>query len=253
VREITKGWQDFWAEFFRIKYRHRDKTIREFDKKLVSHIIQALNLRGGSRILDLACGGGDQALELARRGMKVVGVDIAKVLVDYGNKAAQKENLPIELIEGDMRDARFNDEFDACIIISSFGIFDDSENLKVLQVVEKALKHSGKFYINLLNPFTRIREREERWEEVEGGYLLNKYNYNPVTGKMRIICFYITREGNLIKSKYVESVRLYTLPEMIKLIEAANLVFKTAYGSIKLPSEEYGITSNSMVVVGEKP
>ncbi|MCK4225395.1 methyltransferase domain-containing protein, partial [candidate division WOR-3 bacterium] len=227
MREITKGWQDFWAEFFRIKYQHLDEPAIE--KEVVSHIIHTLNLRRGNRILDLACGEGSKTLELARRGMNVVGVDIAKVLVDYGNKAAQKGNLPVKLTKGDMRDARFNEEFDACTVVSSFGLFDDSGNLKVLQAVEKALKYGGKFYIDLLNPFTRIKEREERWEEVEDGYLLMKYNHNLVTGKMRIISLYITKEGNLIKSKHDELVRLYTLPEMIKLIETAKLVFKGAY------------------------
>ncbi|MCK4527120.1 class I SAM-dependent methyltransferase [candidate division WOR-3 bacterium] len=251
MREITKGWQDFWAEFFRIKYQHLDEPAIE--KEVVSHIIHTLSLRKGNRILDLACGEGSKTLELACRGMNVVGVDIAKVLVDYGNKAAQKENLPVKLIKGDMRDARFNDEFDTCTVISSFGLFDDSGNLKVLQAVEKALKHGGKFYIDLLNPFTRIKEREERWEEVENGYLLMKYNHNLVTGKMRITSLYITKEGNLIKSKHDELVRLYTLPEMIKLIETAKLVFKGAYGSFSIPLEEYSVTSDSMIIVGEKP
>lgn len=173
--------------------------------------------------------------------------------MDYGNESAQKENLPVKLIKGDMRDVRFNDQFDACTVISSFGLFDNSGNLKVLQTVEKALKHGGKFYIDLLNPFTRIKEREERWEEVEGGYLLMKYNHNLVTGKMRITSLYITREGNLIKSKFDELVRLYTLPEMVKLIETAKLVFKGAYGSFRIPLEEYSVTSDRMIVVGEKP
>jgi len=251
MREITKGWQDFWAEFFRIRYQHPDRPA--ITKEVVSHIIHTLNLRRGNRILDLACGEGSKTLELARRGMNVVGVDIAKVLVDYGNESAQKENLPVKLIEGDMRDVRFNDQFDACIVISSFGLFDDSGNLKVLQTVEKALKHNGKFYIDLLNPFTRIKEREERWEEVEDGYLLMKYNHNLLKGEMRITYLYITKEGNLIKSKYDELVRLYTLPEVIKLIETAKLVFKSAYGSFRVPLEEYSITSDRMIVVGEKP
>ncbi len=127
MREVTKDWQDFWAEFFRIKHRRLDESAIE--KEVVSHIIHTLNLRRGNRICDLACGEDSKTLELARRGMNVVGVHIAKVLVDYGNKAAQKENLPVKLIEGDMRDARFSNEFDACTAISSFGLFDNSGNL----------------------------------------------------------------------------------------------------------------------------
>ena len=175
MKEISKGWQEYWAEFFRIKHLHSIKGIGEWNRKLVTHIIEVLELRKGSRILDLACGGGDQALEFARRGMEVVGVDIANVLVVYGNKSAQNENLSVRLIKGDMRESGFKNEFDACVILSgSFGFFDDTGNLKVLKVIEKALKHNGKFYIHGPNPIRRMRENWKGWDEVEGGYVLMK-------------------------------------------------------------------------------
>lgn len=261
MREITKGWQDFWAEFFRIKHRHRIKGIEEWNKKLVTHIIEVLGLRKGNKILDLACGGGDQALEFARRGRSVVGIDIAKVLIDRGNEAARRENLPVKLIQGDMREVKFTDEFNACVILSgSFGFFDDADNIKVLQVIEKALKRGGKFYIHGSNPLKKMREEWRGWDEIEGGYVLMSSNYDPKTGKIVDDFFYITNTGELVKfmptpkdKGFLVETKIYTLQEMIKLIEAANLKFKSAYGSIELPLEEYRITSNSMVVVGERP
>jgi SAM-dependent methyltransferase len=261
MREITRGWQDFWAEFFRIKHRHRIKDIRDWDKRLVTHVIETLGLRKDNKILDLACGGGDQAFEFARRGISVVGIDIAKVLVDYGNGAARRENLPVKLIQGDMREVKFTDEFDACVILSgSFGFFEDAGNTKVLQVIERALKCGGRFYIQGPNPLKKMREEWKGWDEVEGGYVLMRSNYDPKTGKIVDGFFYITNTGELVKfmpmsedKDFSVETKIYSLPEMIKLIETANLKFKSAYGSIGIPLEEYKITSNSMVVVGEKP
>jgi SAM-dependent methyltransferase len=261
MREITKGWQDFWAEFFRIKHRRGIKGIREFDKKLVTHIIETLGLTKENKILDLACGAGDQALEFARRGMIVVGVDIAKVLIDYGNEAARGENLPVKLIQGDMREAKFTNEFDACVILSgSFGFFNNEGNIKVLQVIEKALKRGGKFYIQMPNPLKRIGEKWKGWDQVEGGYVLMTSNHDPKSGRIIFSFLYISDTGELVKFKptpedkgFSLETKIYTLPEMIKLIDTANLEFKSAYGSIELPMEEYRITSDSMIVVGEKP
>lgn len=202
MKEISKGWQEYWAEFFRIKHLHSIKGIGEWNKKLIAHIIEVLELRKGSRILDLACGGGDQAIELARKGMKVVGVDIAQILVEHGNKSAQNENLPVKIIQGDMRDIQFKNEFDACVILSgSFGFFDDTGNQKVLKVIEKALKLNGKFYIHGPNPIRRMRENWKGWDEVEGGYVLMKSNYDLKTGKIVDGFFYITNAGELIKFK----------------------------------------------------
>ncbi len=261
MKEIHRGWQEFWAEFFRVKHRYGIKGIREWDRKLVSHIISVLCLKNGSLILDLACGGGDQALEFARRGMEVVGVDLAGSLVNYGNENASRENLPVKLIQGDMRYIKFRNEFDCCVILSgSFGFFDDEDNLKVLDVIKKGLKSGGKFYIQEPNPLTRMREDWKGWDEVEGGYVLETSKYNPKTGKVLDAFRYITKEGNLIKFEHkpedkgfsVET-KIYPLHEMIKLIEAANLKFKSAYGSLALPPEEYRIASNVRVIVGSKP
>lgn len=261
MREITKGWQDFWAEFFRIKHRHSIKGIREQDKKLITHIIEVLGLTKGNKILDLACGGGDQALEFARRGMSVVGVDIAKVLIDYGNEAARRENLSVKLIRGDMREAKFTNEFDTCVILSgSFGFFNDDDNIKVLQVIEKALRPGGKFYIQMPNPLKRIGEKWKGWDEVEGGYVLMTSNHDPKSGRIVFSFLYISNAGELVRFKptpedegFSIETKIYTLPEMIKLINTANLKFKSGYGSIEVPLEEYRITSSSMIVVGEKP
>jgi SAM-dependent methyltransferase len=261
MREIAKGWQDFWAEFFRIKHRRGIKGIGELDKKLVTHIIEVLGLTKGNRILDLACGAGDQALEFARRGMSVVGVDLARVLIDYGNEAARRENLPVKLIQGDMREAKFTNEFDACVILSgSFGFFDDEDNIKVLRVIEKALKRGGKFYIQMPNPVKRIGEKWKGWDQVEGGFVLMSSNYDPKSGKIIDGFFYIINTGELVRfmpkpedKGFSVETKIYTLPEMIKLINTANLEFKSGYGSIELPTEEYRITSSSMIVVGEKP
>ena len=261
MKETAKGWQDFWAEFFRIKHRRQIEGIRECDRKLVTHVVETLGLNSNVRILDLACGGGDQAIEFARGGMRVVGIDIAEVLVDQGNDAARRENLPVRIIQGDMREVSFKDEFDACVILSgSFGFFDDEGNLRVLQIMEQALKRRGRFYIHGANPLKKMRNAWKGWDEVEGGYVLMGSDYDPKTGRMIDAFFYITDAGELVRfmptpedKGFSLETRMYTLPEMIALIETANLRFLSAYGSIELPPEQYAPSSNSMIVVGEKP
>src|SRR6187401_2887821 len=73
-------------------------TMRESGEALV----QRIDLRGGPRVLDLGCGDGTTALPAARAGADVLGVDIARNLVEAGNRrvaAAGLSNLRFQ--EGD--------------------------------------------------------------------------------------------------------------------------------------------------------
>ena len=52
-----------------------------------------LGIRKGMKVLDLGCGDGTTALPQARLGAEVLGVDIARNLVEAGNRRARAEGL----------------------------------------------------------------------------------------------------------------------------------------------------------------
>jgi len=56
-------------------------------------VVERLGIKPGLKVLDLGCGDGTTALPAARRGADVLGVDIARNLVDAGNTRAQAESL----------------------------------------------------------------------------------------------------------------------------------------------------------------
>jgi SAM-dependent methyltransferase len=64
-------------------------TMRESGEALVA----GLGITPGMKVLDLGCGDGTTALPAARRGADVLGVDIARNLVEAGNTRAQAEGL----------------------------------------------------------------------------------------------------------------------------------------------------------------
>jgi ubiquinone/menaquinone biosynthesis C-methylase UbiE len=81
-------------------------------------IVRSLALKPPLRVLDLGCGDGTTAIPLARTGAEVVGIDIARNLVEAGNKRARAEGLSR---------LRFQ-EGDACNLI---GVGDQSFDLTV--------------------------------------------------------------------------------------------------------------------------
>src|ERR687896_30910 len=56
-------------------------------------LVATLGITKGLRILDLGCGDGTTALPAARLGAEVLGVDIARNLVEAGNRRAREQGL----------------------------------------------------------------------------------------------------------------------------------------------------------------
>ena len=88
---------------------------------LVSELIcEAVDLEGGERMLDAACGTGNAALAGARRFADVVGCDYQPRLLEQARLRSQVEGLDIGFREGDVEDLPFDDEsFD--VVISACG------------------------------------------------------------------------------------------------------------------------------------
>jgi len=81
-------------------------------------IIAGLQLTGSEKVLDLGCGLGDDAFELARlvrSGGRVVGVDVSESMINTARDRAAAQNLAVEFEIGDAQALRFADaSFDAC-------------------------------------------------------------------------------------------------------------------------------------------
>ena len=87
----------------------------------IEHCVTRLNPQPGERILDLSTGTGWTSRVVARRGTRVVGVDIASDLLEVAKAIAKTENLPIAYQIGDAESLPFETgEFDA--VVSTCGI-----------------------------------------------------------------------------------------------------------------------------------
>ena len=94
------------------------ETMRESGDALV----EGLGVTKGLTVLDLGCGDGTTALPAARRGADVLGVDIARNLVEAGNRRASAEGLTnIRFQEGDASDLRGLADRSFDLVVSIFG------------------------------------------------------------------------------------------------------------------------------------
>ena len=94
------------------------ETMRESGEALV----KAIGITKGLRVLDLGCGDGTTALPAAKLGADVLGVDIAKNLVEAGNKRAQAEGLTnCRFQEGDASNLHELKDRSFDVVVSIFG------------------------------------------------------------------------------------------------------------------------------------
>lgn len=87
---------------------------------IAAEFVDRLPVQSGARVLDVACGTGNTAIPLARRGAQVTGVDIAPNLLVQARERAADEGLSISFDEGDAEQLSYPDaSFD--MVITMFG------------------------------------------------------------------------------------------------------------------------------------
>src|SRR5476651_2003769 len=85
-------------------------------------LVKAIGVSKGMKVLDLGCGDGTTALPEARLGAEVLGVDIARNLVEAGNQRAKAEGLTnCRFQEGDASDLNGIKDQSFDLVVSIFG------------------------------------------------------------------------------------------------------------------------------------
>ena len=204
-----------------------ERTQREAD-----FLVDKLALEPGARILDLACGHGRIALELARRGYRVTGLDLSEPSLELARAAADRERLEVEWVHADMREIPPHGSFDGVVnVFTAFGYFEDErENERVLDAVSGALAPGGRFLIDTVNVLGLVRRyRERNWDEREGGVLfLQEHRYDVLRGRNEARWTFVHPDGR--RNAIVHSVRTYTPHELARMLAAAGLEVEGAWG-----------------------
>src|SRR5262249_17544394 len=108
-------------------------------------LVERIGVTEGLDVLDLGCGDGTTALPEARRGANVLGVDIARNLVEAGNKRAADEGLTnLRFQQGDASDLTdlADDQFD--LVVSIFGAMFAPRPLDVAKEMVRVTRPGGR-------------------------------------------------------------------------------------------------------------
>ena len=221
---------DWWRTWFGPSYLALyDETLRERTPVEIDRLETLLHLQPPLRILDLPCGQGRHAIELARRGYEVTGVDISPFMIEVARERAKASGLQVHWLVGDMRKPIPGGSFDLILnLFTSFGYFaEDADDQQVLAAAVSMLKPNGRFLLEVINGERVMANFEERgWFTVGQSAVMETRRLARSSQRMEVERTVSTPAES---ETSVHTLRLYTGPQIEAAMRQAGFQHVTLY------------------------
>lgn len=243
-------WEHLFGDDFARAYRPLTESQVQ---KQVDFIEKSLGLQAGAVLLDLCCGQGQQAVELAARGYGVVGYDLSVFQLALAAENAQARHLKINFLQGDAREMAFDQMFDGLLCWdTSFGYFEEEKNHNVAERMFKALRPGGVLLLDMLNrDFAAVESPNHVWFEGDGCICMDDVSLDWITSRLRVKRSLILDDGRSRELTY--SLRLYSLHELGKLLHDVGFRVTQASGDLTTPGVFLGPNSPRIIIRAQKP
>ena len=231
---------------------YRPNLTEERNQKETEFIAGALDLPHGASVLDLACGVGRHSIGMAKLGYQVTGVDFNPCYLENAAAAAEKAGVKVHWMVGDMRSLQMEEAFDGVYsYFTSFGYFSDRENERVIANIVKALRHSGRFLLDMANRDWILTHPQQRsWSQQEdGGLLMEEATLNLSSSRVISRLMLIETQGGARVTKEF-NLRLYTCAELTAMFERHGLDVKRVWGGPD--RSDYSSESRRLVMLAER-
>ena len=242
---------EWWEDFFKGDWVdiHASFWTDEESTAQADSIERFLTLEPGSSVLDVPCGEGRIARQLAGRGYRVTGVDRSPALLEFAERTAAAAGLDITWEQRDMRDLPWDGTFDAVVCWwGSFGYFEEAGNASFLEATARVLKPGGRLILDnhvveTVLPVFQVRG----WEKAGNGFTLTENRWDHTTGRIEGTWTLIVDGKQTVKQA---SIRLYTYAELAGLVKGAG--FTNVRGVDPTTEVEFQLGSRRLVLIAEK-
>jgi 2-polyprenyl-3-methyl-5-hydroxy-6-metoxy-1,4-benzoquinol methylase len=223
MAETVRQWQRFFDSHAE---RYDENPFTTNTVAEVDFFLKLYAIAPGSSILDVGCGTGRHAIELARRGFAVTGIDLSQAMLSVARKKADLEGLAVEFVQADARSFDLVRVFDAaiCLCEGGFGLIEHGENAEVedqaiLDRIAAHLVPGSPFLLTALNGYSIIRQMKD--EHVSAG------QFDPATMQAMY-----QDEMNIPGGPVVVNIheRLFIPPEVVRMLKIAGFRVHHVFG-----------------------
>jgi D-alanine-D-alanine ligase len=217
-------------------------------------------LKKDARILDVCCGQGRHALDLARRGFSnVVGVDRSAFLLNEARARAKAANLRVTFHEGDCRAIPLaSQDFDAVLVLgNSFGYFDSAgDDATMLRDIHRILRAQGMFLLDITDGTYLKQNFEARsWEWIGNDMFTCRERTLSAAGDQLITREMTTDVGRGVIADRFYAERLYSGRDMHALLTRCGfdvLNGAAEFASTSTRNQDLGMMARRLLFVARK-
>ena len=230
----------------------------EFIERSFDWITEAFELNEASRVIDLGCGPGLYANRLARRGVKVTGVDISPRSIEYAREQAAKDGLEIDYRLGDYLEIELEPGYDlVTMIMCDFCAFSPEQRARLLRRAGELMAPGGAFLFDVYS-----EAYYQTWEENVAfgeGMMDGFWSSEPYFGFLHTFRYdeqkvalekYVIVERER-QTEYFNWFQHYSLASLTAEVESAGLVVDEAYGDVA--GEEFDDSLPEFAAVVRRP
>ncbi|CAN5689551.1 class I SAM-dependent methyltransferase [soil metagenome] len=240
-------WFDIWfnTPYYHLLYFDRS---REEAAAFINTLVDFLKPAATSTMLDVACGKGRHACQLAQKGFDVTGFDLSFNSIEEALKL-QTENL--HFYRHDMRQPFWINYFDyAFNFFTSFGYFRTRrEHDAAIRTISQSLKAEGTLVIDYLNVHYAEDNLVHSFDKAIDGY-----NFH-ITKWMDEDSFYkkieVEHDSFTEPHVYIEKVAKFSLGDFTDMLAYQGMQIKEVFGDYKLGSYHVRKTPR-MIMIAQK-
>ena len=231
----------------------------ELTKAEAEFLVQNLNCEVGARVLDVPCGNGRLTFELAKRGYRMTGIDIAEEFIEEARASSARltdDQAPAtaggsDFILGDMRNIEGLGVYDGAFCFgNSFGFLEYRDMEKFLAAIARALKPGARFIVNTAMAAESVLPDFEEQSCHEMGDIVMTIKERYLAEESCIDSEYVFERNGATDSRKAKHW-IYTVAEIRRMLERAGFTVLSCVGSLQ--GEPFKLGSRELFVVSATP